>query len=51
MGLTTARRLTELLGDPTYIEDKGIKCEYLIFANETLEKTLRAVPVSAGVGR
>lgn len=46
MGVTTARRLTELLGDPTYVNDKGIKCEYVVGANNDMEKTLRAIPVS-----
>lgn len=45
MGITTARRLTELLGDPTYVNDKGIKCEYVVCSNHDMEKTLRAIPI------
>eukprot|EP01053_Blabericola_migrator_P011571 Blabericola_migrator_1__11570@NODE_692_length_6847_cov_50_323894_g502_i0_p1_GENE_NODE_692_length_6847_cov_50_323894_g502_i0NODE_692_length_6847_cov_50_323894_g502_i0_p1_ORF_typecomplete_len808_score159_25DNA_pol_B/PF00136_21/2_9e76_NODE_692_length_6847_cov_50_323894_g502_i024454868 len=47
LGITAAKRLTELLKDETYIKDSGIKAEFVISARPAkVEKTSRAIPVA-----
>ena len=46
MGTTTARRLTELLGDMTYVQESGIKCEFVVSAfPSNKSRSERAIPV------
>ena len=46
MGTTTAKRLTELLGDMTYVQESGIKCEFVVSAfPSNKSRSERAIPV------
>ena len=47
MSITTAKRLSELLNDRSYVQDSSVSTHYVVSNKpEGAEKTFRAIPVS-----